>query len=238
MQLKNALITAALATAMAGQAHAALATFITSSPYSQFSDSPFAAFASGNPNFYLEDFEDGALNTPGVTANIGGVAVGPNQSLDSVDGDDGVLDGNGNNGNSWYPGGPVLSFSFNAAVLGSLPTHVGIVWTDIGLNGPNGVNFFDDIQVRVFDTNGVSLGGVLFDHLGDGNVSGGTAEDVFFGAIFAGGISRMTITSVGGAPDWEVDHLQYGIQAVPVPGAAWLLAPALAGLMGLRRKRA
>ena len=48
----------------------------------------------------------------------------------------------------------------------------------------------------------------------------------------------MTITSVGGAPDWEVDHLQYGIQAVPVPGAAWMLAPALVGLMGLRRKRA
>ena len=86
--------------------------------------------------------------------------------------------------------------------------------------------------------NGASLGGILFDNLGDGNVFGGTAEDRFFGAIFAAGISRISITSLNGAPDWEIDHLQYGIQAVPVPGAAWMLAPALVGLMGLHRKHA
>ena len=234
---KTSLTVAALATGLASQAHAAVATFVTNSPYAQFSDSPFFGIGNGNPNFYLENFEDGLLNTPGVSAQ-GGFAVGVSPSIDSVDGDDGVFDGNGNAGHSWYSGGVVtsISFSFNAGDLGQLPTHAGIVWTNVGLtpNPPQGV---DSIVLRAFDTNGVSLGGILFDNLGDGNVFGGSAEDRFFGAIFAGGISKITITSLGGSGDWEVDHLQYGIQAVPVPGAAWLLAPALFGLAGLRRKR-
>ena len=224
---------------MAGQAHAALATFITSAPYSQFSDSPFFAVANGNPNFYLETFEDGLLNTPGVSP-VNGFVAGVSPSVDSVDGDDGVFDGNGNAGHSWYSGGVAtsISFSFDAGILSQLPTHVGIVWTDVGISGPGFPEGFDSIALRAFDVNGASLGGILFNNLGDGNVLGGSAEDRFFGAIFAGGISKITITSLGGSGDWEVDHLQYGIQAVPVPGAAWLLAPALAGLMGLRRKRA
>ena len=238
MKLKSALITAALASGMASQAHAAVATFITSAPYSQFSDSPFFAVANGNPNFYLETFEDGDLNTPGANVSVGYVA-GPGGATDSVDGDDGVLDGNGNAGHSFYSGGASsISFSFIAADLGQLPTHVGIVWTDIGSNGPGAPFGVDSIAVRAFDANGVSLGGVLFDDLGDGDISGASAEDRFFGAIFTGGISSISITSLNGSPDWEIDHLQYGIQAVPVPGAAWMLAPALVGLMGLRRKRA
>lgn len=235
---KTSLVTAVLATGMASQAQAAVAMFVTNSPYAQFSDSPFFGIGNGNPNFYLENFEDGLLNTPGVSPLGGFVAAGPSPSLDSVDGDDGVFDGNGNAGHSWYSGGVAtsMSFSFDAGVLGQLPTHVGIVWTDVGLV-PNAPEGFDSIVLRAFDTNGVSLGGILFDNLGDGNVGGGSAEDRFFGAIFAGGISKITITSLGGSGDWEVDHLQYGIQAVPVPGAAWLLAPALLGLAGLRRKR-
>jgi hypothetical protein len=236
MKTTTALATALLATGMVSQAQAATATFITSSPYGQFSDSPFSSIASGNPNFFLEDFEDGALNTPGVSA-VGGTVVGPGASVDSVDGDDGSLDGNGNAGHSWYSNGASsLSFSFNAGTLGQLPTHVGIVWTDIGSN-PGGFFGFGSFVVRAFDSLGVSLGGVLFDNLGDGLISGGSAEDRFFGAIFDGGISRLTITSLDGSTDWEVDHLQYGIAPVPVPGAVWMLAPALAGLMGLRRKR-
>ena len=236
MKSTTALATALLATGMVSQAEAATATFVTSAPYAQFADSPFASIANGNPNFFLEDFEDGALNTPGVSA-VSGIAVGPGSSVDSVDGDDGNLDGNGNAGHSWYSNGATsLSFSFNAGALGQLPTHVGIVWTDIGFNagGSFGVGSF---AVRAFDSLGASLGGVLFDDLGDGSVGGGSAEDRFFGAIFDGGISRITITSLDGSTDWEVDHLQYGVAPVPVPGAAWMLAPALAGLLGLRRKR-
>ena len=234
MKPTTALATALLAAGMVSQAEAATATFITAAPYLQFADSPFATIASGNPNFFLENFEDGALNTPGVSASTGIVASG-STSVDSVDADDGVIDGSGNAGHSWYSNGATsISFSFNAGVLGQLPTHVGIVWTDIGFNVPFGVGSF---AVRAFDGNGSSLGGILFDDLGDSSVNGGTAEDRFFGAIFDGGISRITITSLDGSTDWEVDHLQYGLAPVPVPGAAWMLAPALAGLVGLRRKR-
>lgn len=237
MKSTTALATALLATGMVSHAEAATATFITSAPYAQFADSPFASIANGNPNFFLENFEDGALNTPGVSASSGAV-IGGFGLVDSVDGDDGNLDGNGNAGRSWYSNGASsLSFSFNAGGLGQLPTHVGIVWTDIGFNGPGAAFGIGSFAVRAFDGNGVSLGGVLFDDLGDGSVSGGSAEDRFFGAIFDGGISRITITSLDGSTDWEVDHLQYGLAPVPVPGAAWMLAPALAGLLGLRRKR-
>jgi hypothetical protein len=239
MKFQATLATALLATGMIGPAHAATATFITASPYAQFSDSPFAALAAGNPNFFLENFEDGSLNTPGATASAG-FAVSGGLFIDSVDGDDGSLDGSGLNGHSWYTGfaPTTLSFSFSAAALGFLPTHVGIVWTDVGLV-PNGLpQNVDSVAVRAFDANGNSLGGILFDDLGDGAVNGGTAEDRFFGAIFDGGISRISITSLNDSGDWEVDHLQYGLAPVPVPGAAWMLAPALVGLFGLRRKRA
>lgn len=237
MKPTTALATVLLATGMVAQTHAATATFVTSAPYAQFSDSPFASLAAGNPNFFLEDFEDGALNTPGASAS-GGFVVFGGPPIDSVDGDDGVVDGSGSTGHSWYTGGALtsISFSFSAATLGYLPTHVGIVWTDVGLMPfpPQGV---DSIAVRAFDANGASLGGILFDDLGDGQVTGGSAEDRFFGAIFDGGISRISITSLNGSGDWEVDHLQYGLAPVPVPGAAWMLAPALAGLVSLRRKR-
>ena len=67
------------------------ATVQSVNPYDSAADSPFnsAAYAY----FYLEDFEDGLLNTPGVTASTGGVTsvvFGPNIH-DSVDLDDGVF---------------------------------------------------------------------------------------------------------------------------------------------------
>lgn len=116
MKFQATLATALLATGMIGPAHAATATFITASPYAQFSDSPFAALAAGNPNFFLENFEDGSLNTPGATASAG-FAVSGGLFIDSVDGDDGSLDGSGLNGHSWYTGfaPTTLSFSFSAA---------------------------------------------------------------------------------------------------------------------------
>ena len=235
MQRRTALAISVLATGMVSPARAA-ATFITSAPYAQFSDSPFLAI--GNPNFYLETFEDGALNTPGATASAGFVAS-PGVFTDSVDADDGVLDGTGNNGHSWYSGGAAssVSFTFDAGTLGQLPTHVGIVWTDVG-NVPGLPLGFDNIAFRAFDQNDVLLGEIPFNNLGDGVATGGgSAEDRFFAAIFDGGIGRISITSLNGSGDWEVDHLQYGIAAVPVPGAVWMLAPALAGLLGLRRRR-
>jgi hypothetical protein len=69
--------------------------------------------------------------------------------------------------------------------------------------------------------------------IADGSHNGETAEDRFFGATNAGGISRIFISNSSGGI--EVDHLQYG--AIPEPGTLVLLATGLAGLGMSRRKR-
>src|SRR6266481_7452029 len=70
-------------------------TLLGPTPYLSFGDSPF-----NGPSFsyfHLETFEDHLLNTPGVTGSPGGVTsvvFGP-AIHDSVDFDDGVIDGSG-----------------------------------------------------------------------------------------------------------------------------------------------
>ena len=62
-------------------------------------------------------------------------------------------------------------------------------------------------------------------------------EDRFYGAINAGGISRLVISN---PPGIEIDHIQYGFaNAVPEP-ASWALMIAGFGLAGAatRRRRA
>jgi len=207
-------------------AHAALLGPI---PYLSTADSPFTG---GHSYFHLEDFEDGLLNVPGVTASAGGVTsvvFGPSIH-DSVDADDGVIDGSGLGGDSYFSGAGStgIFFTFSVGVLGSLPTDVGIVWTD----GAGTITF------EAFDALGVSLGTALGTHA-DGGVTGTTAEDRFYGAIHAGGISKIFISNSGGGI--EVDHLQYGrtgAQGVPEAGSTiGSLTLALAGLMALRMRK-
>lgn len=175
------------------------------SPYLSVADSPFASLTLRY--FHLETFEDGALNTPGVTASAGSV-LGPGTSTDSVDADDGSIDGSGNAGHSWYPGAVTVAFDFRAGDLGVLPTHVGIVWTDVGNtteglgSGPVIVEAFDADQNRL-----AAIGPVV---LGDGQVTGGTDEDRFFGVVAAAGIARLVVRMPTTLNDWEIDHLQYG----------------------------
>ena len=190
-------------------------------------DSPFTGAGLGY--FYLEDFEDGALNTPGVTVS-GGVATKPHYAaayVDSVDGDDGVIDGNGNGGNSWFnsSGSTGLLFTFNAGVLGSLPTQVGIVWTD-GLN---------PVQAQFFDGSANLIASATLPSVADGSFTGGTAEDRFFGLDIPTGIGSVLVTSGTGA-GIEVDHLQYGGAPIPAPGAL-LLGGIGAVLIGWMRSR-
>ena len=93
-------------------------------PYLSFADSPFngASFSF----FYNETFEDHLLNTPGLSANAGGVTsvvFGPSIH-DSVDADDGAINGSGLNGDDYFTGAGSagVTFAFNAAALGGLPT--------------------------------------------------------------------------------------------------------------------
>jgi hypothetical protein len=176
-------------------------------------DSPFASvdFAW----FYLEDFEDHQLNTLGLlslTAPGSSTAAGVLSSsfgaglVDSVDADDGRPDDmtcmktDGNCDAWWGPG--ALTFSFDVALLGALPTHVGGVWTD----GAGQVSFeaFGPDGTSIYEVGPVSEPGIF----PDSTFNSSTGEDRFFGAYHPQGISAFTLSNTAGGV--EIDHVQYG----------------------------
>ncbi len=228
------LSTCLILTVLAAGTDSATATeFFGPTPYTDFADSPFAANGSFQ-YFFVEDFEDGLLNAPGLIAN-GGIVIGDlglaSPYVDSIDSDDGVIDGSGSNGHSLWTGKidgePPLGrnefvFAFEENVLGSLPTHAGVVWTDV-IDTANG-SFSDLVSFEAFDAEGSSLG-VIGPVLvgGDGSRMGLTGEDRFFGAYHSAGISVIHIQS-SNSPNWEIDHVQYGFFRIPEPSALLLIA--------------
>jgi len=171
-------------------------------PYVKAADSPF--ITSGN--FQLETFEDGMLNTVGVTS-VGGASNPPSFITDSVDADDGAIDGFGLQGHTYFGvGASGIRFDFSAAALAGLPTQAGVVWTD--------GSTINTVTFEAFGPGGASLGTIVAPGIGDNDFFGGTGEDRFFGVTFAGGVSAIHIkcTPAAGASGSgiEVDHLQYG----------------------------
>lgn len=226
---------AATALTLAGAfalASPAAAQLVGPTPYLSAADSPFNP--ADHVQYYLEDFEDGLLNTPGLSATGAGQFCVSNQAgcFDHVGLEDSVGNGGDPNvGHSLFSSEGSITLTFDASVLGALPTQAGLVWTD----GSNPIVF------EAFDQNGVSLG-TITGNSADGNFAGGTAEDRFYGATNAGGISKLVITDTSGL---EIDHVQYGVD-VPMPGlnggvpepAAWaLMLAGFAGAGGMLRSR-
>ena len=203
------------------------------SAYLQASDSPFASIDFSTGYFYLENFEDHLLNTPGLAGLSGGVTsvvFGPTVH-DSVDGDDGAIDGSGLAGDDWFNSGAGTGFSFNAAALGALPTYAGLVWTDGSVG--TGVTF------QAFGADGSTVVcNIVAPAVGNFSFNGETAEDRFFGCSDAGGISRVTLLNSNGG-GIEADHVQYGrpgaTTPVPEPASALLVGLGLA-VAGIRRR--
>jgi hypothetical protein len=210
-------------TLAAAPATADEASFVfTDTPYLSEADIPVGFYAGGQPTL-LENFEDGALDAS-LRSTSGLSIIAPGGITDSVDGDDGSIDGSGAGGRSIFGG----QMRFDFVGTGPLPTAFGLVWTDHG--GPVDATF------SAFDAGGNSLGSIVR-RVGDNTFASTTAEDRFFGVQFAGGISAIAITSAGGAQ--EVDHVQWGFATAPVPEPhTWaLMLVGLPGLAAVARRR-
>ena len=164
--------------------------------YLSAADIPADFYASGAPTF-LEDLEDnsidGGLSITGPSFRI----VAPGFNADSVDADDGVIDGDGTGGRSAFTsahsGDQVITFP-------SPQTAVGLVLTD-GL-GSWEVDAYDAANALVATGGTVEL---VAPHTGE------TAEDAFVGFHHGAGIAKLVArkTSAGNS-GLETDHIQYG----------------------------
>jgi hypothetical protein len=226
----------------AAQSVSAATVFLGPSPYLSAADSPFDLTELGS-TFFLEDFEDGELNTPGIEqyGNPANFAIvrPPSTLTDSVDADDGFLDGSGHSGNSLqvtlaatFP--PLtadsLSLEFDVTALGFIPTAFGFVWTDGTPDSSIRMTVFDESRNVVASH---YFGDPLFGDLGDQRFDGTTAEDRFFGVVNPDGFYAVGITSYfvdERQEAFELDHVQYGL-AVPEPDSASLAFPFVLGLI-------
>ena len=171
-------------------------------PYLCETDGPWISKLDTWEYAHLEDFEDGLLNAPGLSASAG-VVNEPGASTDSIDCDgDGIIDGLGTGGSSFFvqePDGAVVTFSFDGGPLGTLPTRAGLVWTD--------GNETATITFDSFDGDGALIDS-FETSLGIGSPNGSTAEDRFLGVEAACGISAIRLSASVGSV--ELDHVQYG----------------------------
>lgn len=174
-------------------------------PYREFADSPFAT-DTPSEYFYLEDFEDHLVNTPGVVSELGVMSgsFGYPTLIDSVDGDDKDATNDACVGCDAYfnlNGQEGVAFRFDANVLKRLPTHVGIAFTD--------ASSVSDVVFTAFDANDNVLVKITGTNLADEVVKTSCLEDRFFGVIAPQGVQRITFYSTNGGI--EADHLQYGV---------------------------
>ena len=189
--------------------------------YVSAADIPPGFYAGGSP-IALEDFEDGSLDF-GITGSPGGVIPpGWEGAIDSVDADDGVIDGSGLDGHSWfYLGGSAgVKFTFPSPV-----TAAGIVWTDGA--GTTTFEAFGPGDVSLGTIGPVSIAGLGYD--------GDTASDHFFGVQDWGGITAVKLSNTYGGI--EVDHVQFG-NAIPEPASliVWCLLAGLGIAVGCWRR--
>lgn len=206
-------------------------------------DTPAGFFDFTSPGFktaWIEDFEpdnvtpapDAFLTITSDSGNgeiLGPGALSPSGSgafvTDSVDGDDGAVDGSGTGGHSWFANGAnEITVSFMNGVRAA-----GLVFTD-------GDSSSTKITLEAFDTLGASLGLIDAGDLAGPFNTGQTDEDRFLGFnddMTNIGSIKLVMTGGDGI---EIDHVHWQ-EPVPEPGAQFLALFATLGLIGLRRGR-
>lgn len=205
--------------------HAA-ATPFPPTAYLQESDVPAGFYNSICPHF-VEDFEDMVLDdfltiTPGRI--IGPTFSSGNATTDSVDADDGTIDGLGVLGHSWFAqGARSITVAFDGLV-----TSAGLVFTDGDINSTN-------VSLEAFN-GATSLGIINGGDLADGSNNGETPEDRFMGFLDQSGITSIKLTVTGGS-GIEIDHVQWQNCVIPEPATMGTALLGLLGIVGWRRRR-
>lgn len=168
-------------------------TFFGPTPYLSEADIPALFYDTGAPGA-LENFEDGVIDF-GLVLEGGFVATGG--FVDSVDIDDGVIDGTGSStGHSYgtFPGVQITIF-FPAPY----PRAAAFVWTD-SVGG--------EVSFEALGPNLNTLGSHGPFALAQPGTSGQTDEDRFLGVRSSTGIRRIVITDT--SDNFEIDHVQFG----------------------------
>ena len=125
----------------------------------------------------------------------------------SDDVDDGLINDAGTSGHTWYFDGiSSIIFTFSAALLGTLPTHAGLVWTDLGLANVRAGSC--SVLLEAFDMGNNLLGLIGPSALGDELFAGQMAEDRFFGITNGDGIGSVRISLLNSS-EHGLDKLQY-----------------------------
>lgn len=200
--------------------------------YLELGDTPAGFFCDTCPH-HLEDFEDGLLDSflsidNGVIFPPNGTTGTSNPSTDSVDGDDGAVDGIGLEGYSWFSGNGATSIEVSFATD---VKSAGLVFTD-------GDSLSTNVLLEALDMNGDVIASIDAGDLADDSFFGETAEDRFLGFNdMNAAISSLRI-SIDQGSGIEIDHIQWQTAcAVPEPTTSFLALFAMLGVCGFRRKR-
>ncbi|HSV12859.1 MAG TPA: PEP-CTERM sorting domain-containing protein [Tepidisphaeraceae bacterium] len=204
------------------------ATTGITTPYFSSANSPLV---TASPGYQLETFESGALTLPAVTlTTLHGSSVDLHSS---VDGDDGVLDGDGFNGKSLtvftQANTTGATFSFNNIMLGTYPKSAGVAVT---------VDIANPLIFTVFDSSNNVSGTIT---VPNSNTLDPSNDDFLFWASDPAGISAISVSSNNAAIHLHLDHLQFDtINTISIPEPGTLAGATIAGgvvCIGRRRRR-
>lgn len=184
---------------------AAAITGVTSG-YLQTSNSPLVI---GSAGYKLDAFEPSSpsLATLGVSlSTLNGSSV---TTTNSVDGDDGSVDGSGATGHSLNVitagGATGATFTFNNITIGAYPKSAAVAVTAANASL---------LTFTTYDTFNAVSGTYNLSGVG---TSSATSDDFLFWASDPAGITAISVTSNSAATSMFLDHLQYDtLNTVPI----------------------